>query len=600
MQTSSPIQDQGSFTRGSQLYAHKLRMFGQGAKNSLIAGLIITIGWLLWRMKQKLTFASVYYFTIERYVQLKLAIGKYFSPISQIGIEFYYLEKKAFVYRSAQDFIYKFWHVTPYGVNISKFEYWCTTSALWELAMVFIIGVIAAAIFFMQAGRKVVGISKIRGGDLVATKILAARLRKAKAASKIVLSGLPLVKNSEMEHLLLTGTTGSGKTNLLNELLPQIRKQKDKAIILDLTGSFVDRFFNPEIDILLNPFEKNTVNWLPWNDCNNDYEFDALASAFIDGEGFSDKYWEEAAQKVLSEALQKEKKNRSLAKLLHILTQASLSDFCKYFAGTSAAGLVSIEGEKTTASIRSTLINKISRLKYLRDQGDFSIKSWVNNGQGWLFITVPPNQRDTLRPLVSAWIDIAIKGLMDRSPETANHHKNHKNNKMWFILDELPALQRIASLKRGLAEGRKYGGCFVAGIQNIFQMEEIYGHAGALSLLDMFNTRFFFKVGDQRTAEYASKNLGEKEISETRENLSYGADSMRDGVNINTNERTNSLVMPTEILSLPTRTCYVRLSGQYPITKLTMKLQKLSINSNKVITIVSNLIVMTRKVLGLR
>ena len=75
---------------------------------------------------------------------------------------------------------------------------------------------------------------------------------------------------------------------------------------------------------------------------------------------------------------------------------------------------------------------------------------------------------------------------------------------------------------------------------------------------------------------------------------------MRDGVNINTNERTTPLVMPTEILSLPTRTCYVRLSGQYPITKLTMKLQKLGMNSNEVVTIISNLIAITRKVLGLR
>ena len=80
--------------------------------------------------------------------------------------------------------------------------------------------------------------------------------------------------------------------------------------------------------------------------------------------------------------------------------------------------------------------------------------------------------------------------------------------------------------------------------------------------------------GDSRTAEYASKSLGEKETIDTKESLSYGADSMRDGVNINTQERVKSLVMPTEILNLPTRTCFVRLCGEYPITKLSMNLQK--------------------------
>ncbi|MDD9337888.1 MAG: type IV secretion system DNA-binding domain-containing protein [Rickettsiaceae bacterium] len=421
------IQNQGSFTRGSQLYAHKFRMFGQGTKNSLIAGLVCAIGWLLWRMYQHLSLVSVYYLVIERYVQLKLAIGRHFYPLSKIGIEFYHFEKKDFVYSSAKEYIYYFWHVMPYGSSITSFWHWCIYSALLELSAIFIIGVLVTTIFFIQRGRQIIGIAKIRGGDLVETKVLARILRKVKMASNIVISGLPLVKDSETQHILLTGTTGSGKTNMLNELLPQIRKQDDRAIIFDLTGSFVDRFFDGKTDILLNPFEENTENWLPWNDCQEDFEFDALASAFIDGEGFSDKYWEEAAQKVLSEALNKQKDSKDLTALLNILTKVSLTEFCKYFEGTSAAGLVSKEGEKGTASVRATLINKIARLKYLKDGGKFSIKHWINNGQGWLFITAPPNQRDTLRPLVSAWIDIAIKGLMERSPEAINQ-------KMWFIL----------------------------------------------------------------------------------------------------------------------------------------------------------------------
>ncbi|HJD59791.1 MAG TPA: type IV secretion system DNA-binding domain-containing protein [Rickettsia endosymbiont of Omalisus fontisbellaquei] len=155
---------------------------------------------------------------------------------------------------------------------------------------------------------------------------------------------------------------------------------------------------------------------------------------------------------------------------------------------------------------------------------------------------------------------------MDRSPEAINE-------KLFVISDELPANQKIPSLKRGLAEIRKYGGCFIAGIQNIFQPEEIYGQAGSRSLLDMFNTKFFFKVGDQRTAEYASKTLGEQEISETKQSLSYGSNNVRDGVNLNTSERVVPLVLPTEILNLPTRTCYVKLAENYPITKLEMKLQ---------------------------
>lgn len=487
-------------------------MLGQGSTNVFVVGVIFAAMWLIFRLYQKIHLASLYYFIIERYVQLKLAIGKYFYHISQIGIKFYYLEQHVWVYRNAQEFVHKFWYVTNYGVKIYKLGQWLLNEAWVEGLVVFIVGTIAAIIFCSYRGRSTIGTTTIRGGTLVESRVLAKMLYKAKAASPIKFAQLPLVKGSETQHLLLTGTTGSGKTNMINELLPQIRLQQDRAIIIDLTGSFTNRFFDVRCDKLLNPFEENTENWLPWNDCDKDFEFDALASAFIEGESFTDKYWEEAAQKVLSEALQKHQETKSLESLLHIIAKVNLTEFCKYFEGTFAAGLVSKEAEKGTASVRSTLLNKIERLKYLKDGGNFSIKNWVNDigSRGWLFITAPPHQRDTLRPLVSAWIDIAIKGLMDRPPEVLNQ-------KMWFILDELPALQKIPSLKRGLAEGRKYGGCFVAGLQNIFQMEEIYGSAAASSLLDMFNSRFFFKVGDQRTAEYAAKTLGEKEIFETRE-----------------------------------------------------------------------------------
>lgn len=561
------MNNQGSFTRGSQIYAHKFRMLGQGLNHSFLIGLGCSICWFFLRLVQKLDVITIYYYLLERYARLKLFIGDSFYPVHRIGIQFYHVKQGKFVYRPAMEFIDKFWFATPYGQNIKKFSQWFATYAGFEVFAAFMIGTVCTMLFFSKIGKEVIGSKKIRGGDLVSVSKLAGLLRRKKEASPIVLSGLPLVKDSETQHILLTGTTGSGKTNMLNELLPQIRLQQDRAIIFDLTGSFVNRFFHAETDILLNPFEKNTKNWLPWNDCHEDYDFDALASSFIDGEGFSDKYWEEAAQKVLSVALQKHNKTKDLKSLFNLICSASMKDFCEYFEGTSAGGLVSKEAEKGTASVRATLINKIEKLKYLKEGGDFSIKNWMNGGSGWLFITALPNQRDTLRPLVSAWIDIAIKGLMERLPEA-------NNNKIWFILDELPALQKIPSLKRGLAEGRKYGGCFVAGIQNIFQIEEIYGHSSGLSLLDMFNSRFFFKVGDNRTAEYASKSLGEKQMAETKESLSYGADSMRDGVNINTQKHIEPLVMATEILNLPTRTCFVRLCGEYPITKLSMNLQK--------------------------
>ncbi|WP_231108633.1 type IV secretion system DNA-binding domain-containing protein, partial [Orientia tsutsugamushi] len=89
---------------------------------------------------------------------------------------------------------------------------------------------------------------------------------------------MPLVKNSERLHILITGTTGTGKTNMLNELLPQIRLHKDRAIIGDTTGALTDRCFEQKCDKLINPFEKNSEQWWPWNDCFEAAEFHDIAS----------------------------------------------------------------------------------------------------------------------------------------------------------------------------------------------------------------------------------------------------------------------------------------------------------------------------------
>lgn len=558
-----------SFTRGAQLWAHNIRMGVQGVKNICLFGLAFLLILLAYRISQYLTIEALYYFAIERYVQLKLAAGFLFNGNGQIGIDYYSLSKGIFVHSSANQFIYQFWNTTIYGGIIVAFVKWVMGSAMLELSVAFATGCILALILFTYRGRNILGTKKIRGSDLVTVKELRRLLKKARAASKIRISGLPLVKDSETQHLLLTGTTGAGKTNMLNELLPQIRKAGNRAIIIDVTGEFIDRFYNPETDHILNPLKEGSVKWLPWNDCHSDEEFNSLAAAFVDGESIkTDRYWEDAARSVLSQALMKEKETRSIESMLEIINKAGFNDFCNHFADTDAAGFVSREAEKGTASVRSTLISKIEQLKILKDGGDFSIKDWVNGEEngGWLFISSTPNELDTLKPLISAWTNIAIKGILDRPHSGVN-------SKLWFVMDELPAMQKIPSLPIALAQGRKYGACVVAGIQNIAQLDRIYGRSGAQELLDLFRTKFFFAVSDNNIAEYASKSLGEIEIDETKESLSYGSNTMRDGVNINSAQRIKRLVLPDEIKNLPARTCFVKLCGNYPITKLEVDLQ---------------------------
>ena len=414
--------------------------------------------------------------------------------------------------------------------------------------------------------------------------------------SDLKVGKLPLLKSKETSHILITGTTGSGKTNAFHTLLPQIRKRNNRAIVVDVTGDYVSRYYDPATDIILNPLDIRSLPWNPWDDCELDAHYDVLAESFIQTkEGAKDPFWDDAARAIFKTALRKFafQKNKNIEELTTFLLSTTDKEFEEFFKGTEAATYAVKQNEKTTSSIRSVLSSQIEGLRQLEtSQTTFSIRRWVENkrtssvpdseqsfqqdkgansssqDRGWLFITARADQRQTLKPLISAWVDMAINALMVL-PEKYDR-------RLWFIIDELAALQNLPRLQMGLAEARKYGGCFLIGFQSKPQLEEIYGRNGAESMLDLFNTKLFFRCTEPSSQQWISKVLGDKEEIEPQENISYGAHSTRDGVSLSRHTRQKPLVLPAEFSQLKDLECYVKYPGDYPCTKLQMEYQKSS------------------------
>jgi type IV conjugative transfer system coupling protein TraD len=411
-----------------------------------------------------------------------------------------------------------------------------------------------------------------RGNTLVPWRRLASLLKRKREASDLTLAKLPLVKHKETSHILITGTTGSGKTNAFHILLPQIRRRQNRAVVLDITGDYVSRYYDKRTDIILNPLDTRSKSWHPWIDCQLDSHYDVLAESFIQTkEGTRDPFWDNASRAVLKTALRKyaSQGNADVQKLITFLLSSSDKEFEDFFKGTEAATFTFKNNEKTTNSIRSVLSSQIEGLRQLEPTNQpFSLRNWVMDEKknGWLFITARADQRQTLTPLISAWMDITINALMVLS--------ENQQRRLWFIIDELAALQKLPRLCAGLAEGRKYGGCLLVGFQSKPQLEEIYGRHGTEAMLDLFNTKVFFRCTEPSTQAWIAKILGDKEEAEHQENISYGAHSMRDGVSLSRHTRQKPLVMPGEFSQLKDLECYVKLPGDYPCTKLQTKYQK--------------------------
>ncbi len=417
----------------------------------------------------------------------------------------------------------------------------------------------------------------IKGDVFAAKKVVEDLIIKNKQQSDLILAGLPLIQGKETRHFFFHGTTGSGKSNAIKELLDQIRLRGDRAIIYDMSCNYLEEFYQPKNDIILNPMDARGESWHLWDECRDSADYDSLAAAQIPMLlSTSDPFWVNAARTIFAAAAYEMRNDpeRNIIKLLRYLLTADLEQMENYLKGTEAETLASRKTEKTAISIKSVLATYLKSMKYIKDEANpFSIRQWIKNekGNNWLFISSLDDRHETLKPLITAWLDIAVNALMSLS--------SNENRRIWLILDELTSLHRLPYLKKTLAKARKFGGCIVIGIQNFADLEEEYGNKGARSISSLLNSRYFFREPDPDMAKWSAENFGEVIIEEVREGISYGANTLRDGISINRVETRKPLINFSEIMSLDDLHAYVRLPGKFPITLVDFQFKKrVSIN----------------------
>ena len=233
----------------------------------------------------------------------------------------------------------------------------------------------------------------------------------------------------------------------------------------------------------------------------------------------------------------------------------------KFLAGTAASGLFEPGAEKALASTRFILSSHLASLQHTRP-GEFSLRTWLETGSGNLYITWREDMLDSLRPLVSAWVDILVSSVLTLPAD--------RPSPLWLILDELASLQRLSSLEAGLTKGRKHGLRVVAGVQSVAQLDAIYGPHQATTLRSCF--RNILALGcansDPQTAEVISKGLGQVEIE--RSQTTYNRSPGHVGKGKSSQRTTETLVMPSELMSLPPLQGYLKFAGDYPVAAVTL------------------------------
>ena len=414
----------------------------------------------------------------------------------------------------------------------------------------------------------------VRGARLENSDKVIKEIKANNDASNITVDSFPIIKNSEMQHFLVHGTVGTGKSQLIKKFLDSIRARGDRVIIYDKGCSFTPEFMDENKDVILNSFDDRCANWDLWLEAPRDSDFENMAESLIPLHGEHDPFWVMGARTVFActAAKMRHDKDRSIDKLVRLLVTNKFEDLQNYLKGTAANTLVSDKIEKTAISIRTILTTYLKSLQTLRglnikEKKPYSIRDYIldESNKGWLFISSNGDQHASLKPLISMWLAMASITMLSL-PES-------RERRIWFICDELPSLHKLPMLGETIAEVRKFGGCFMLGMQSFAQLGKVYGQKGASEIFDLLNTRFFFRSPSSEMARLVAQEIGEEEVEDARENYSYGANSIRDGISVSRNRVTRPIICYPEIMELPDLTCFARLPGKYPIAKLQIKYQ---------------------------
>ena len=78
-----------SFTRGSQIFTHALRMMSQGMKAAVTISILLTVAWLLFQINNKILFRDIIYLFFDIWATLKLEISSFLFKSTDITIIIY-------------------------------------------------------------------------------------------------------------------------------------------------------------------------------------------------------------------------------------------------------------------------------------------------------------------------------------------------------------------------------------------------------------------------------------------------------------------------------------------------------------------------------
>jgi hypothetical protein len=411
----------------------------------------------------------------------------------------------------------------------------------------------ASKVFKTDHARTTAPIKHIAGPKLLegpqGAKILQAEIGKSFKIDGIKIHpNVQISERLEIQHILLVGATGGGKTTTLWQMVDQIIARGDKLFIHDVKSDFTQKLTSR---VILGPWDKRSYRWMIGKDITSEALAQGFAECFIvPNPKASDPVWDNAARALLRCEIHKLQAHKKTSWTFKDLGKGLLEDLLmgvddpvenmkalQTLVRTYLPEAWQIVRDATSKATSSVLFTQGGQLSSLIDicrldqelEGIGAKSFWLDqDSNGFLsdkIKTFPPvvlkKCPDSLswsKTFISAFVNVSalkINGLGDKDPN---------QRRLWFILDEVPQLGKIPEITTFLETGRSKGVRVVLGLQNPEQIDKSYCKEDRATWESNTLTKIWFQDIGESAKKWASDSVGTRTVKIYTKNRTTGVD----------------------------------------------------------------------------
>ncbi|MDA8587229.1 type IV secretion system DNA-binding domain-containing protein [Rhodobacteraceae bacterium] len=331
----------------------------------------------------------------------------------------------------------------------------------------------------------------------------------------------------EVNHFLVFGAIGGGKTQTILPLLRSVMERSDKVVVFDFKGDYTRMAFSkppikkdkkkqkPQDPLLLAPHDDRSVIWDIANDLVVEEDAIEVANRIIPES--KDRFFSDSSRTVLALCiitLMKTKPQRWTWWELMETTQLPLDQLQAFARQYHRDAMIYLNADyRQVAATISTMAAGLGAVRMLAygwrenaaSRQKFSLRRWLLDEETkdrTLVLQRSGRFQDQSEGWISAFLTVMSSNVSDVS------FGESKERRVWLFVDEFAQLPKVHRFEAMLETGRSKGLAVVLGIQGIEQLVAKYSQQTADQIESLIGTKVIAKINVGQTARRLEEQFG--------------------------------------------------------------------------------------------